>query len=198
MFNLITPKKRTEFKKEMDQMHTLLSREFGESYRDEFDHAQTNYLVFCHKKFGVIGGARLISIDAPVLTTDFLNRLKFQSKHKIWEMSRVFFHIPEEKAKDENQKAMELIRRDFFQGLYDSLQTISIAQKIKVFISVLPLESHQEATQSGLWPFDKQAKIASPYKDNNPYVVGIMPMNVSMYDTFTKRRMSCEQVIRIS
>lgn len=198
MFNMIPPKKREEFKVELNQMFKLLELEHGPSFRDQFDHDDTNYLIFSHKKFGVIGGARLIPIEYPALTSDLLKRLKFQSKHKIWELSRIFFHIPIEKAKDEHEKSIELIRRDFYQGMYDSLKTISIAQKIKSFITVIDFDGHQEILNLGFWPFDKQAKITSPHNCGKPYVVGFMPMNADSYDMFVKRRLSYEHVIKVS
>lgn len=198
MFNLIAPKKRVEFKEDIDQMFKLLELEHGKHARDNFDHDEAYYLVYSHKKFGVIGGARLIPIEAPAMTSDLLKRLKFSSKHKIWELSRVFFHLPEETAKDESEKMSELICRDFYQSMYDSLKTISIAQKIRSYITVLAFEDHQDVLHYGFWPFDKQASIASPYNDKEPYVVGFMTMNQDMYDVFVQRRVSFERIIRIS
>jgi hypothetical protein len=198
MFNLIPPKKRSEFKDDLNQMFTLLELELGKNALDAFDHDEAYYLVYSHKKFGVIGGARLIPIDSPAMTSDLLKRLKFNTKQKIWELSRVFFHLPEDTAKDESEKMFELICRDFYQGMYDSLKTISIAQKIRSFITVLPFDDHQDVLHFGFWPFDKQASISSPYKDKEPYVVGFMPMNQDMYDVFIQRRMSYERIIRIS
>lgn len=197
MFNLITPKKREEFKKELDQMFVSIQKEMPEYASDEYDHEKANYLVFSHKKFGVIGGARIISIDANVLTSDLLKRLKFHSKQKIWEISRVFFHIPQDKIKDEHPVALDVIRRDFYLGMYDSLKTISIAQKIKMFVTALPAESHHEICSYGVWPFDKQANFSSPYKDDKQFVVGIMPMNAELYETFVQRRLSLETKVPI-
>lgn len=198
MFNLITPKKREEFNKELNQMFVAIQKEIPEYASDIFDHEKANYLVFSHKKFGVIGGARLIPIDADVLTSDLLKRLKFHTKQKIWEISRVYFHIPEDKIKDEHPIALEVIRRDFYLGMYDSLKTISIAQKIKTFITALPVESHKEICSYGFWPFDKQANFSSPYKDNKQFVVGIMPMNAERYETFVQRRLTLEMKVPIA
>jgi len=198
MFNLIPPKKREEYSKEIKQMFSLIEREHGKSARDEFDHDQTHYLIYSHKKFGVIGGARLIPIDQPVLTSDLLKRLQFKSNQKIWEMSRIFFHLPSETAKDESEKMFNLIRQDFYQNMYDSLKTISIAQKIKAFITVLPTEGHKDILNMGLWPFEKQAQIASPFKDSRSYILGIMPMNAQTYEAFVHRRRSSESILRIS
>jgi N-acyl-L-homoserine lactone synthetase len=198
MFNLIPPKKRAEFSQDIDQMFALLKLEFGENVIDIYDHDKTQYLVYSHKKYGVIGGARLIPIDAPGLTTDLLKRLQFQPKQKMWELSRIFFHLPDTGSKEESIRQYELMRRDFFQNLYDSLKTISIAQKIKGFITILHEDVHKEILLKGFWPFDKQAKITSPFKDGEPYVIGFMPMNDAMYELFIQRRLSFEIIAPIS
>ncbi|GEM_PF-4268778 len=198
MFNLITPKKRDECSKELAQMFDLIEKEYGPHSRDKFDHDEAQYLVYSHKKFGVIGGARLIPIDEMALTTDLLKRLKFQSKHKIWEISRIFFHLPHEKAKDEKENMFDLICRDFYQNMYDSLKTISIAQKIRTFVTVLPVDEHHNVLSFGLWPFEKQGQVASPYNDGEQFVFGYMPMNEQTYDMFINRRSTHENVVRVN
>lgn len=197
MFNLISPKKRVEFKEDLDQMMTLLKQEFGENVLDQYDHQYTQYLVYYHKKYGVIGGARLIPIEAPVMTGDLLKRIHFQPKTKIWEISRIFFRLPSNMPEPEKAHQYELMRRDFFQNIYDSLKTISIAQKIKAFVTILPEETHKEALALGLWPFDKQAQIKSPKGDDKSYIVGYMTMNNETYEIFTQRRMSFERFATI-
>lgn len=195
MFNLITPKKRAEHDKELSRMFELLKLEMGSKFQDSFDHEKANYLVFSHKKFGIIGGARLIPIDAPALTSDLIKRLQFKTNNKIWEISRVFFHVPIEKAKDEHEKSLDLIRHDFYLGMYDSLKTISVAQKIKTFVTVLETSAHQDVIKNGMWPFSKQARIASPYGDGKEHIVGIMPMNAGIYESFVQQRLSADNII---
>lgn len=197
MFNLITPKKRDESQKELNQMFKHLKTEYGALARDHCDHEEAQYLVYSHKKFGVIGGARLIPIDQQALTTDLLKRLKFEPRMKIWEISRIFFQLPEDISADEREKMHEIVCRDFYRNMYDSLKTISIAQKIKAFITVLPLERHQTVLNLGLWAFEKQGHIASPHKDNQKYVFGFMPMNEDTYTLFQNRRVACEELVRI-
>lgn len=194
MFNLITPKKRADYDRELSEMFERLQLEVGPKFQDCFDHEKANYLIFSHKKFGIIGGARLIPIDAPALTSDLIRRLQFKTKNKIWEISRIFFHIPYENAKDEHEKSIDHIRQDFYLGMYDSLKTISIAQKIKTFVTVLDTNTHQEVLKNGMWPFSKQAKIASPYRDGEEHIVGIMPMNAELYESFVQRRMSMDSI----
>lgn len=194
MFNLITPKKRADYDKELSQMFDLLQLEMGPKFQDSFDHEDANYLIFSHKKFGIIGGARLIPIESPALTSDLIKRLQFKTSNKIWELSRIFFHVPYEKAKDEHEKSIDLIRRDFYLGMYDSLRTISVAQKIKTFVTVLEADAHQQVLKNGMWPFSKQAKIASPYHDDQEHIVGIMPMNANLYESFVQRRMASDTI----
>lgn len=193
MFNVVSPKKRAEFAEDLQQMFDRLAIEYGNQGRDAYDHDQAIYVICSHKKFGVIGGARLIPMDAQAITKDFLKRLKFNSKQKIYEISRVFFHIPNNQDIHESSEMFELICRDFYQGLFEALKTISIAQKVKAFISVLSMEDHKDVLHYGLWPFEKQAKIASPYNNDEPYVLGIMPMNERLYETFLMRRSNHEQ-----
>jgi N-acyl-L-homoserine lactone synthetase len=198
MFNLISPKKRAEFKSDLDQMFTLLKEEFGDDVLDQYDHSCTQYLVYYHKKYGVIGGARLIPIEAPILTGELIKRIQFQPKQKIWELSRIFFRLPADNTEPPLSHQYELMRRDFFQNLYDSLRTISIAQKIKAFVTILQEDTHKEVLQMGLWPFDKQAMITSPVGDDKQYIVGYMTMNNDTYEIFTQRRLSFERFATVS
>lgn len=198
MFNLITPKKRVECADELAQMFAILEKEYGKRARDKFDHDNAQYLVYSHKKFGVVGGARIIPIDQQALTTDFLKRLKFEPKMKVWEISRLFFHLPEETAQDEQEKMFELLCRDFYQNMYDSLKTVSIAQKVRAFVTVLPEEEHRSILHFGLWPFEKQGKLSSPYNCGQQYVFGYMPMNDQTYEAFINRRLSHEKVATVN
>lgn len=198
MFTVVTQKKIPEFEKEMQQMHRCLIDVYGKDYRDAYDHDETMYLLYSHKKFGVIGGARIIPSGRGAIMQDFLSRIKIEGKNKVFEVSRVFFHIPNEGGLKESEAMYNVIRRDFYQGFYEALKTISIAQKVKTFVSVLSEEEHQMVKEFGMWPFDREGRVLLPKLSKSPFVAGLLPMSQKLYEKFLDQRQDYELGLRFT
>lgn len=198
MFNVVSAKKRNEFVKDVDQMFDRLQMIYGDQATDQYDHDEVIYVLYSHKKFGVIGSARLIPAGCNAITKDYLCRLKWDAKNKIYELSRVAFHIPRDNKVTESDEMVDLIRRDFYQGLYESLKTISISQRVKTFISILSEEEHKAVQSYGLWPFEKQGKVILSQLGSKVCAFGVLPMSETLYKKFLHHRQSYETQLRQS
>jgi hypothetical protein len=193
-FNLIGPDKREKFKKEIDLMFSLTRKEYGEGARDCFDHDHAHYLLGTHNKLGMIGGVRLIPISRQAMTTHALKNLETEERDGIWELSRVFFHVNLDFENDYDGKMFDHLCQAFYQGLYESLKTASVAKQINTFLTVFPFQEHQDVLHFGLWPLEEDASVNSPYDGNpeNPYILGYMPMDDQTYYLFKDRLSSYE------
>ena len=192
MFNVVSSKKHDEFREDVEQMFDRLRIVYGDGAKDDYDHNDVIYVLYSHKKFGVIGSARLIPAGSKALTEEYMRRIKCEGKNKVYELSRVFFHIPQSAKVKESSEMLEIIKRDFYLGLYEALKTISISQKVKTFITVLTEEEHKAILQYGMWPFQKQGRVMIPKSEAKVYALGILPMSEPLYETFLTRRQAYE------
>jgi N-acyl-L-homoserine lactone synthetase len=188
-FNLISPDKRNIYRADLDKMFSLLENEYGEQAKDSYDHDLTYYLLCSNDTLGVIGGVRLIPLTERAQTTKFFSSDSSNNNIKTWEVSRIFFSLNIDWDNEDSEKLFDRFCYGFYQGLFESLKTVSIAMKLDKLITVLPAGEHQDMVYFGLWPMKEIATIASPY-DGDPrdvFIVARMPLEDSVYQLFQER-----------
>ncbi len=150
---------------------------------DQFDLPQSQYVLSLSKKFGVIGGYRLLPSTGPTMVRDVFEDHVFDkslipNSPTCWEITRLFFKKPKEKG-----DGIGLIRRGTLE-LFISMLEFGLSQGIKTFLVDVDVRLESLYNAAG-WPVTRISK-AREFNEKH-YVIGLLNVSQDILDVVRRR-----------
>ena len=179
MFTLITPASRGRHK-------ALLSRLFQtrEGYYDSnlaaamaaFDTPSSAYIVYEDPDNGVFGSARLNKLVESPAKSFYLEHYDERLLNTFLEVSYVSFTMEDDHPSQESS-LFDAAIQTFYRELYDFLLSISFAQDLNGYVTLMDAEEHPDFIFFGNWHFERTHSVLL---EGSPVLLGEIPLGTSI------------------
>ena len=130
---------------------------------DEDDDENSIYIIAKQPDIGIIGSARIVERSLSDLPEEVFfsetvdTSVPFSS---FWECNRIYFSIESYSKIHEDPAQFEKICRAFYQGLYETLRSLSLSKNLDFMFVESDPEEHEDIRFFGHWPFKHELQIA--------------------------------------
>lgn len=144
---------------------------FDSSGKDSYDTEKSIYVLFVDDVVGFCGSARLNPMHTLSFLDSFFIEFQFEAL-EMWVCGPVVFHVNEDHPILENAQGFQGLAERFYQGLYQTLQQLSVFHHIPHILTFLPLSEHEDIHFFGKWPWKLQSKVEKA--QNLTYALGVL------------------------
>lgn len=135
---------------------------------------RTEFILYNHKKYGVIGGSRISKLDEKHRVTKYFNQMGYMIKNFVV-AEEVFFHLSNDSPIHNDEDLFHDLCKSFYTGLYHAMMLQGRLHQKLTLITANDLEDHEDIKYFGNWPFVMEHLI--PAGDENcELIMGIIPM----------------------
>lgn len=171
MFTVVTKENATQHHKALKD---LLSLDPALS----LPNTQEEILFVCdHPQYGLVGGARLSQVDQSIILREHFDHLDF-IKDTPCLIDGIFFHLPADHPVHEDDEAFEKLCRDFYIGLWESLNLFANQHQMGTLLTLTPVEEYNDIVYFGDWNFTAQYKLDET-DDRDELVLGLVNFDLS-------------------
>jgi|GEM_PF-6911432 len=146
---------------------------FHQNLSDDQDTENTEYLVYTHEEYGLIGSARLYPIEM---------QRPGHLKTAVWRLDRIHTHKDRLSHLEDTQ--VHEVLRGFYQSLYEYLDNFSLKNEISLIETSTFCTEHKDLKEVGRWPFVYEKRTPDGYS-----LTGVLALNdcinVSLKDSLT-------------